>query len=219
LPNGELQAQILDGRPMSLGDHSLVQNDDAGTIQASVALWLSGYAATEVNPLIELGIGYVALPAKDSAISSVSSKGNLQRLLTSRNEGLLNVWRVSDVESRAWVVESNGEKTLLKTVSSAPFTPEVQGVILPSDGARVLLLADRRSDNWSATLNGEALPLNDSKTLSWTIGPNQSGEILIQYSDGSRTAWLLLSFMMFVIVLLMIAPRRRNTYRDEWLEE
>jgi hypothetical protein len=126
---------------------------------------------------------------------------------------------VSDVESRAWVVESNGEKTLLKTVSSAPFTPEVQGVILPSDGARVLVLADRRSDNWSATLNGEALPLNDSKTLSWTIGPNQSGEILIQYSDGSRTAWLLLSFMMFVIVLLMIAPRRRNTYRDEWLEE
>jgi hypothetical protein len=126
---------------------------------------------------------------------------------------------VSDVESRAWVVESNGEKTLLKTVSSAPFTPEVQGVILPSDGARILTLADRRSDNWSATLNGETLPLNDSKTLSWTIGPNKSGEILIQYSDGSRTAWLLLSTIMFVIVLLMIAPRRRNTYRDEWLEE
>jgi GT2 family glycosyltransferase len=219
LSNGELQAQILDGRPLSLGDLSLVQDDDAGTIQARVALWLSGYAATETNPLIELGIGYVALPARDTAISSVSSKGNLQRLLTSRNEGLLNVWRVSDVESRAWVVESNGEKTLLKTVSSAPFTPEVQGVILPSDGARILTLADRRSDNWSATLNGETLPLNDSKTLSWTIGPNKSGEILIQYSDGSRTAWLLLSTIMFVIVLLMIAPRRRNTYRDEWLEE
>jgi hypothetical protein len=217
--SGELQAQILDGRPLSLGDAALVETKDVAVLQASVAEWLSGFAATEVNPLVDLGIGYVALPARDTAISSVSSKGNLQRLLTSRNDGLLNVWRVSDVESRAWVVESTGEKTLLKTVSSAPFAPEVQGVILPSDGGRLLVLADRRSDNWTATLNGEPLALNESQTLSWTIGPNKSGEILIQYNDGSRTAWLLLSGITLIFVLLMIAPRRRNTYRDEWLEE
>ena len=159
------------------------------------------------------------MPAKDSAISSVSSKGNLQRLLTSRNQGLLNVWRVSDVQSRASIIESDGSAILLKTVSQAPEPPEVRGVILPSDGARRLVLADRRTENWYATLNGEVLVQNDTQDLSWTIGPNKSGEILILYSDGTRTAWLLISGISLLVLLLMIAPRRKNSYRDEWLEE
>lgn len=218
-PNGELQAQILDGRPLSIGDKALVTRDESPQLQAKVAQWLSGYAATETNPLVELGIGYIALPAKDSAISSVSSKGNLQRLLTSRNQGLLNVWRVSDVQSRASIIESDGSAILLKTVSQAPEPPEVRGVILPSDGARRLVIADRRTENWYATLNGEVLVQNDTQDLSWTIGPNKSGEILILYSDGTRTAWLLISGISLLVLLLMIAPRRKNSYRDEWLEE
>ncbi|MEN9922902.1 MAG: hypothetical protein RIS09_416 [Actinomycetota bacterium] len=217
--DGELQAQILDGRPISIGDRAVIETSDVAEIQATITQWLSGYAATETNPLIDLGIGFIALPVRDNAISTVASKGNLERLLTTRNEGLLNVWRVSDVESRAWVVEASGEKTLLKSVSKAPMSPEVTGVILPSEGARLLVLADRRSENWIATLNGEILTLNDSASLSWTIPPNQSGEIAIQYSDGSRTAWLLLSGIALLVVVIMIAPRRRNTYRDEWLEE
>ncbi|MFZ9693178.1 MAG: glycosyltransferase family 2 protein [Candidatus Nanopelagicales bacterium] len=218
-PNGELQAQILDGRPLSIGDKAMVSREEVPQLQSKVAQWLSGYAATETNPLVELGIGYIALPARDSAISSVSSKGNLERLLTSRNQGLLNVWRVSDVESRASIIESDGSVTLLKSVSKAPEPPEVHGVILPSDGARKLVLSDRRTENWYATLNGEVLKQNETEDLSWTIGPNKSGEILILYSDGTRTAWLLLSGITLVVLLLMIAPRRKNSYRDEWLEE
>jgi LPXTG-motif cell wall-anchored protein len=41
----------------------------------------------------------------------------------------------------------------------------------------------------------------------------------VTLSDSMRSSWLFLAGLAAVSLLLVLAPRRRNTYRDEWLVE
>ncbi|MEN9711457.1 MAG: hypothetical protein RL441_1449, partial [Actinomycetota bacterium] len=97
-PSGVVSADVLDQRPLSFGDAEVASAAGASEVAAAVATWLT---ASEVvdgrNPLVDLGIGYVAVPAQDPLAIRISSIGNLNRLMTARNQRLLNVWRVVDV--------------------------------------------------------------------------------------------------------------------------
>lgn len=216
--DGSLTIEILDGRLRIIGDKEISETHDKAVLSQRVAAWLNGYDANLQNPLRQLGIGYIAVPFRDDAINRVSSRGNLERLITSRNEKLLNIWRLTDVNSRAYVTDGIDELALLD-IQKAPLPPDVKGVITPSGFVRELHLTDRTSDQWIATLDGEVLNRIEGETLAWKIPKQASGEILIQFDSGRRLGWLVIAGSTLLAMLLVLAPRRKHSYRDEWLDE
>jgi GT2 family glycosyltransferase len=216
--DGSLNVEILDGRLRIVGDKEIADNRDKAVLSQRVASWLNGYDANLENPLRKLGIGYIAVPFEDDAVNRVSSRGNLERLLTARNDKLLHIWRLTDVSSRAYVTDGIDELALLD-IQRAPLPPDVKGVITPSDFVRELRLADRTSDQWVATLDGQVLKVIEGETLAWKIPKQASGEILIQFDSGRRLGWLVIAGSTLLAILLVLAPRRRHSYRDEWLDE
>jgi hypothetical protein len=80
-------------------------------------------------------------------------------------------------------------------------------------------LADRSSDQWVATLDGQVMKTIEGETLAWKIPKQASGEILIQFDSGRRLGWLVIAGSTLFAMLLILAPRRKHSYRDEWLDE
>lgn len=216
--DGSLTIEILDGRLRLIGDKEISETYDKAVLSQRIASWLNGYDATLENPLRKLAIGYIAVPFGDDAINRISSRGNLERLITARNAKLLNIWRLTDVTSRAYVSDGLDELDLLD-IQHAPLPPDVRGVVTPSDVPRTLNLADRTSDQWIATLDGKVLKTIEGETLAWKIPKQASGEILIQFDSGRRLGWLVIAGSTLFAILLILAPRRRHSYRDEWLDE
>ncbi|MEN9692617.1 MAG: hypothetical protein RLZZ330_261 [Actinomycetota bacterium] len=216
--DGSLTIEILDGRLRVLGDKEISETFDKALLSQRIASWLNGYDATLENPLRKLAIGYIAVPYGDDAVNRIASRGNLERLITARSMKLLNIWRLTDVNSRAYVSEGNDELDLLD-IQRAPLPPDVKGVVTPSDNPRTLHLADRTSDQWFATLDGKPLRVIPGETLAWKIPKQASGEILIQFDSGRRLGWLVIAGSTLFAILLVLAPRRRHSYRDEWLDE
>ncbi len=216
--DGSLTIEILDGRLRIFGDKEIAENHDKVVLSQNIAAWLNGYDASMENPLRKLGIGYIAVPFGDDAINRVSSRGNLERLITARNAKLLNIWRLTDVASRAYVSDGVDELPL-PDIQRAPLPPDVKGVITPSGFVRELHLADRASDQWVATLEGKVLKNLEGETLGWKLPKQASGEILIQFDSGRRLGWLVIAGSTLIAILLVIAPRRKHSYRDEWLDE
>jgi hypothetical protein len=216
--DGAIAVEILDGRLRILGDKEIVDSNDKVVLSQRVAAWLNGYDTSLENPLRKLGIGYVAVPFEDDALNRVSSRGNLERLITARNSKLLNIWRLTDVQSRAYVSDGIDEFAL-PDIQRAPLPPDVKGVITPSEFVRELRLADRTSDQWVATLDGKVLKTIEGETLAWKIPKRGSGEIVIQFDSGRRLGWLVIAFSTLLALLVVLAPRRRHSYRDEWLDE
>ncbi len=216
--DGALTVEILDGRLRIFGDKEISETYDKAVLSQRVAAWLNGYDANLENPLRQLGIGYIAVPFRDDAINRVSSRGNLERLITARNEKLLHIWRLTDVNSRAYVTDGIDELALTD-IQKAPLPPDVKGVITPSGFVRELHLTDRSSDQWVATLDGNILKRIDGETLAWKIPKQASGEILIQFDSGRRFGWLVIAGSALLALLIVLAPRRRHSYRDEWLDE
>jgi hypothetical protein len=216
--DGSLTVEILDGRLRIIGDKEITETQDKAVLSQRVASWLNGYDVNLENPLRKLGIGYIAVPFSDDAVSRVSSRGNLERLLTARSSKLLNIWRLTDVNSRAYVTDGIDEFPLLD-IQRAPLPPDVKGVITPSEFVRELRLADRSSDQWVATLDGQVMKTIEGETLAWKIPKQASGEILIQFDSGRRLGWLVIAGSTLFAILLILAPRRKHSYRDEWLDE
>lgn len=216
--DGALIVEILDGRLRILGDKEITETQDKVVLSRRVAAWLNGYDAKMENPLRKLGIGYIAVPYGDDAFNRVAARGNLERLITARNDKMLHIWRLTDVGSRAYVDDGIDELPLLD-IQRAPLPPDVKGVITPSGFVRELRLADRSSDQWVATLDGEVLKALPGETLGWKIPKQASGEILIQFDSGRRFGWLVIAGSTLFGLLLVLAPRRKHSYRDEWLDE
>lgn len=216
--DGALLVDILDGRLRIFGDQEIVETNDKAVLSQRVAAWLNGYDASMENPLRKLGIGYIAVPFGDDAFNRVAARGNLERLITARNDKMLHIWRLTDVGSRAYVDDGIDELPLLD-IQRAPLPPDVKGLITTSGFVRELRLADRASDQWVATLDGEVLKTIPGETLAWKIPKQASGEILIQFDSGRRFGWLVIAGSTLLGLLLILAPRRKHSYRDEWLDE
>ena len=93
------------------------------------------------------------------------------------------------------------------------------GPIDPAKKPRVLTLAARNDHVWQATLNGKELTRTDGFVNRWIVPAKQDGTIDVRLSRSTRSGWMLISLFSGLTVLMVLAPRRRNTYTDEWLAE
>ncbi|MEY3278080.1 MAG: hypothetical protein RLZZ426_566 [Actinomycetota bacterium] len=214
-----LDAQILDGRIRTIGDLEVSITSDKERLTAQITKWLTGATLTEQNPLLPLGVGYIAVPFGDPLATRIAGLGNLERLITARNDQLIHVWRVTEVGSRAYIGDGMELSDQLTSLTNDSAGIEVRQLITARTEESVIHLSERVSDGWSAFLDGKKLEQINGAFLAWKLPANTSGSLLIAHDDGLRVGWLLLGAFSAVSVLVVLAPRRRNAYRDEWLDE
>ncbi len=220
---GLVVADLLDQRPLTFGDSEVMSAEGDSEISAAIAAWLTGSSTDEKNPLYDLGVGYIAVPVRDPLALRIASIGNLTRLMTARSDQLLNVWRVVEVENKLFISDDGStvspvifdeiDNTELKT----PLT--FGGTLDAVKYERIVTLAARSDSAWVASLNGDELERVGSFINKWKVPKNAEGILTVSLNKSSRSDWLLFAGFSMVTALLVLAPRRRNTYRDEWLVE
>ena len=216
---GAVDAYIYDGRARYFGDDAVHETELMQQIGSDIAQWLTTVTPDTITPLRKYAIGYVAVPSGDTLARKVSSMGNLTRLITSRSSGLLNVWRVNDVLSRAYLQDGMTDDTLLKSITRNGGSLRVTGNLMSNEKETAVHLADRAQGDWSASLDGVKLEQTSNPLLTWKIPASASGELVIEHDEGTRIGWLMLAGIALISILVVLAPRRRHSYRDEWLEE
>lgn len=218
-PDGTIQAQIMDSRPILFGDSETIANDTSSVVADRILAWLTQGATESGNPLFDLGIGYIASPYTDEVETLISSRGNLDRLITARSDKLLNVWRLIDVQARTYIVSKSGSVLALGQFDVESASLRVSGVAQVDEKSRILQIAERPNSAWVATLNGVELKPVARDVQSWLLPANADGEIEIEYASDIRFSILLISWFVIGIAVVFIAPRRRHIYRDEWMAE
>jgi len=216
--NGVLRADILDGRPLSFGDAEVASDEFHDDFSLMISDWLTG-SSTDQNPLRQLGIGYIATPRQDSATSRISSMGSLTRLITARSDKLLNVWRVNDVVSRVYVNNAADAGEVFSDIAPYPAAPQFSGHVENYRQAATVHMADRFDSHWRAALNGTELERIDGPVNAWTVPAGTAGEVVVTYQESLRSGWLMVALVSALSVAGVIAPRRRNSYTEDWMEE
>ena len=214
----QVEADLLDGRQLQFGDRALADDSNRSRISQLVVEWLTKSAAADVNPLQQLGVGYIAVPHGDPLGRRIAAMGGLKRLITARSEELLSVWQVVDVTGRAYLAEADTAPALL-TLDPTTRVPRVVGELAAADQDRVLVLADRAEDGWFATLRGERLERLPGIDLRWRVPAKAFGAVEVQRVDSSRSGALQLAGGFWLVAALVLAPRRPRSYEEEWLEE
>jgi hypothetical protein len=217
--DGTIKASILDQRPILFGDSQMRSRDRDDVVAQRILTWLTQGVTDEANPLFDLGIGYIASPFGDGVETLISSRGNLERLITARSTKLFNVWRSIDVQARTYVVSKDEGSLALGQFDANSSTLKVSGVLPVSSSGRVLQIAERPNSDWVALLDGEGLRPIQADVQSWRIPANADGEIEIYHFSEIRLSLLLISWFVVGIAVAFIAPRRRHIYRDEWMAE
>jgi hypothetical protein len=216
---GAIDASILDGRAENFGDAAVISDSLRQKIGSDIAQWLTSVNPDEVSPLRKYAIGYIAVPSGDQVARKVSTMGNLTRLINSRSSNLLNVWRVNEVLSRAYINDGLTEDSIFLDLERDGDAVRVRGVVNVVDEKAIIHLAERATGDWAASVGGVKLEQTDNGLLSWKVPANTSGELLIEHDAGSRYGWLMLASFAFLSIAVVLAPRRKNSYRDEWLEQ
>lgn len=214
----QVEADLLDGRPLQFGDRSAADDADRAQIAGLVVTWLTKSATTDVNPLQRLGVGYIAVPHGDPLGRRVAAMGGLKRLITARSQELLSVWQVVDVTSRAYLTGAASAPALL-TADPTTRVPRVVGELAAAAEERTLILADRAAEGWYATLRGEPLEQLPGMELRWRVPADKFGAVEIQRVDSSRSAALQFAAVFWLVLAGVLAPRRPRSYEEEWLEE
>jgi hypothetical protein len=209
----------MDGRTPTFADAEVQVRDAENLLAKRVLDWLTQSNVELEDPLLDLGIGYIATPFGDEIETFVSSRGNLERVITARNPKLLNVWRAVTVPARVSVVVSTGLELGIAQFDTQKIILDVNGVVGPSEEVRYLKLAERSSASWNAVLGGVRLKPQSGDLQSWVIPEGANGELEVAYFNESRLSILLISWFTIGVALVMIAPRRRHIYRDEWMSE
>lgn len=217
--NGTIRASILDQRPVLYGDTEMRSSDLDEVVAQRVLKWLTQGVTEDANPLFDLGIGYIASPFGDEVETVISSRGNLERLITARSSRLFNVWRSIDVQARTYVISKSEGNLALGQFDTDSSALKVIGVLPVSNSGRVLQIAERPNSGWFALLDGESLKPIDADVQSWKIPANADGKIEIYHFSEIRLSLLLIGWFVIAIAIAFVAPRRRHIYRDEWMAE
>lgn len=217
--DGTLRTSIFDERVVSFGDLEVAQSRDVDAIAQSILNWLTLGNPDDTNVLRDFGIGYIATPFQDPSEKLIATRPNLERLITARNSKLLSIWRVTDVTARAYVLDPAADALAIAQIDLNAPTASLTGLIPVSANSRTLQLAERSSARWIAELDGVELTPKPGLIQSWKIPPNAGGDLVISYQDEVRLSFLLIAGSALALTLLMIAPRRKHIYRDEWMSE
>ncbi|MFJ4343436.1 glycosyltransferase family 2 protein [Streptomyces sp. NPDC088915] len=229
---GRVAYTLVRGSGARLGDAELTETAAGDPhLDRVVALLVAGSGADQTEQLSGYAIRYVLV--RDGAPRQMSrvldATPGLSRLSQIDGSAL---WRVDREIARVMITppaagagadaeqETDAkEETDAKAVAAGPV--EVHTGIPAGSAGRVLRLADRADEGWTATLDGKAL--TRTTVDGWAQGfelPAQGGRLDVTYDEPlTHTAWIWTQVALGVVLLVLALPGRRREIDDDLPEE
>ncbi|MFI1980290.1 glycosyltransferase family 2 protein [Streptomyces wedmorensis] len=238
---GEVSYTLVRGSGARLGDGELTAAADADPrLDDVVAHLVAGSGADQTEELSGYAIRYVLV--RDGAPRQVSrvldSTPGLSRLSQLDGSAL---WRVDREIARIMIVPpaattedakpgakptdakpgAGAQSETAKPVAVAAGPVEAHTEVPAGPEGRVLRLADRAADGWTATLDGKEL--NRTTVDGWAQGfqlPAQGGRLDLTYDEPlTHAAWIWAQVGLAVVLLVLALPGRRREIDDDLPEE
>ncbi|KOG35955.1 MULTISPECIES: glycosyltransferase family 2 protein [Streptomyces] len=234
---GEVSYTLVRGSGARLGDGELTAAADADPrLDVVVAHLVAGSGADQTEELSGYAIRYVLV--RDGAPRQVSrvldSTPGLSRLSQLDGSAL---WRVDREIARIMIVPpaattedakpadakpgAGAQSETAKPVAVAAGPVEAHTEVPAGPEGRVLRLADRAADGWTATLDGKEL--NRTTVDGWAQGfqlPAQGGRLDLTYDEPlTHAAWIWAQVGLAVVLLVLALPGRRREIDDDLPEE
>ncbi|WP_406335517.1 glycosyltransferase family 2 protein [Streptomyces zaomyceticus] len=238
---GEVVYTLVRGSGARLGDAELTAGaEDDPRLDDVVAHLVAGSGADQTQELSGYAIRYVLV--RDGAPRQMSrvldSTPGISRLSQLDGSAL---WRVDREIARVMIVppaaktaegtadgatDAAAEKTADGTKAAGPVAVaagpvEAHTKIPAGPAGRVLRLADRADEGWTATLDGKEL--TRTTVDGWAQGfelPTQGGRLDVVYDQPlTHTAWIWAQVGMAVVLLVLALPGRRREIDDDLPEE
>ncbi|MFI1660765.1 glycosyltransferase [Streptomyces sp. NPDC020472] len=225
---GEVAYTLVRGSGARLGDAELTAAAEGDSrLDAVVARLVAGSGADQTQELSGYAIRYVLV--RDGAPRQMSrvldSTPGLSRLSQLDGSAL---WRVDREIARVMIVPpaaksgdvGNAQETA-EPVAVAAGPVEAHTQIPAGPAGRVLRLADRAADGWTATLDGKEL--TRTTVDDWAQGfelPAGGGRLDLTYDEPlGHTAWIWAQVGLAVVLLVLALPGRRREIDDDLPEE
>ncbi|MFI8917197.1 glycosyltransferase family 2 protein [Streptomyces sp. NPDC053513] len=225
---GEVAYTLVRGSGARLGDAELTEAAEADPrLDAVVARLVAGSGADQTQELSGYAIRYVLV--RDGAPRQMSrvldSTPGLSRLSQLDGSAL---WRVDREIARVMIVPpaakaGDAEKApeTAEPVAVAAGPVEAHTRIPAGPAGRVLRLADRADEGWTATLDGKEL--TRTTVDDWAQGfelPARGGRLDLTYDEPlAHTAWIWAQAGLAVVLLVLALPGRRREIDDDLPEE
>ncbi|MFJ3536222.1 glycosyltransferase family 2 protein [Streptomyces sp. NPDC090109] len=223
---GEVAYTLVRGSGARLGDAELTATAEGDPhLDRVVALLVAGSGAEQTEQLSGYAIRYVLV--RDGAPRQMSrvldSTPGLSRLSQIDGSAL---WRVDREIARAMIVPPAGaaggtDEEPAKAVPVAAGPVEIHTEVPAGPAGRVLRLADRAAEGWTATLDGKEL--KRTTVDGWAQGfelPDRGGRLDVTYDEPfAHTAWIWTQVALGVVLLVLALPGRRREIDDDLPEE
>ncbi|MET9378479.1 glycosyltransferase family 2 protein [Streptomyces sp. NPDC002992] len=220
---GEVAYTLVRGSGARLGDAELAAagGSDAG-LDKVVAHLVAGSGADQTEELSGFAIRYVLV--RDGAPRQMSrvldATPGLSRLSQLDGSAL---WRVDREVARATIVLPGAKTTdaAVRPVTVAAGPIEAHTTIPSGTAGRVLRIADRADEGWTATLDGKEL--EKTTVDGWAQGfelPAEGGRLDLTYDQPlTHTLWIWAQVGLAVVLLVLALPGRRREIDDDLPEE
>ncbi|MCX4981251.1 glycosyltransferase family 2 protein [Streptomyces sp. NBC_00572] len=230
---GEVAYTLVRGSGARLGDGELTTTAEADPrLDDVVAHLVAGSGADQTQELSGYAIRYVLV--RDGAPRQMSrvldSTPGLSRLSQLDGSAL---WRVDREIARIMIVPptaktaegatqgTTNSKTPTAPVAVAAGPVEAHTDIPAGPTGRVLRIADRADEGWTATLDGKEL--TRTTVDGWAQGfelPATAGRLDLTYDQPlTHTAWIWAQVGLAVVLLVLALPGRRREIDDDLPEE
>ncbi|GGZ63588.1 integral membrane regulatory protein [Streptomyces inusitatus] len=207
---------LLHGPGGRLGDAELTEAGGRDTrLDKVVANLVAGSGADQTRQLSGFAVRYVLLrdgaPAQTARV--LDATPGLKRL--SRLEGS-SLWLVDRQVARVTIVPREGDPLPVESGEVEAHTT------IPGGGeGRVLRLADRADEGWTATLDGQAL--KKTTVDGWAQGfelPATGGRLALTHENPtSHTVWIWTQAFLALVLIVLALPGRRVQNDDDLPEE
>ncbi|MFE5732942.1 glycosyltransferase family 2 protein [Streptomyces sp. NPDC056528] len=227
---GRVAYTLVRGSGARLGDAELTATAAGDPhLDRVVALLVAGSGADQTEQLSGYAIRYVLV--RDGAPRRMSrvldATPGLSRLSQIDGSAL---WRVDREIARVMITPpaagtgagaGAGAETAAKAVTVAAGPVEVHTEVPAGPAGRVLRLADRADEGWTAALDGEEL--TRTTVDGWAQGfelPARGGRLDVTYDEPlTHTAWIWTQVALGVVLLVLALPGRRREIDDDLPEE
>ncbi|MGA4946937.1 glycosyltransferase family 2 protein [Streptomyces cinereoruber] len=227
---GRVAYTLVRGSGARLGDAELTATAAGDPhLDRTVALLVAGSGADQTEQLSGYAIRYVLV--RDGAPRQMSrvldATPGLSRLSQIDGSAL---WRVDREIARVMIVPpaaedgapaAGGAEETAKAVSVAAGPVEVHTEVPAGPAGRVLRLADRADEGWTAALDGKEL--KRTTVDGWAQGfelPAQGGRLDVTYDEPfTHTVWIWTQVALGVVLLVLALPGRRREIDDDLPDE
>ncbi|HEY9372461.1 glycosyltransferase family 2 protein [Streptomyces sp.] len=218
---GEVEYALVRGSGGRLGDAELaVTGGGDPLLDKVVAHLVAGSGADQTDQLSGFAIRYVLV--RDGAPRQMSrvldATPGLSRLSQLDGSAL---WRVDRQVARATIVPPAKGDEPVEPMPVASDQVEAHTKIPSGPAGRILRIADRADDGWTATLDGAEL--KKTTVDGWAQGfelPAEGGRLDLTYDEPfTHTVWVWTQAGLAVVLLVLALPGRRREIDDDLPEE